>query len=64
MIIAITCIIAIVVIVFVLGVRPKDLREPEPVSPFAHLDERKAAIYENLLAKYQEQIDQDTKNLD
>src|SRR5437667_1269060 len=48
MIIAITCAIAIVVIVFVLGVRPKDLPEPEPVSPFAHLDERKAAIYENL----------------
>ena len=48
MIIAITCVIAIVVIVFVLGVRPKDLPEPEPVSPFAHLDERKAAIYENL----------------
>jgi hypothetical protein len=47
-IIAITCVIAIVVIVFVLGVRPKDLPEPEPVSPFAHLDERKAAIYENL----------------
>ena len=48
MIIAITCVIAIVVIVFVLGVRPQDLPEPEPVSPFAHLDERKAAIYENL----------------
>ena len=48
MIIAITSVIAIVVIVFVLGVRPKDLPEPEPVSPFAHLDERKAAIYENL----------------
>ena len=48
MIIAITCVIAIVVIVFVLGVRPKDLPEPEPVSPFVHLDERKAAIYENL----------------
>ena len=48
MIIAITCVIAIVVLVFVLGVRPKDLPEPEPVSPFAHLDERKAAIYENL----------------
>jgi len=47
-IIAITCVIAIVVIVFVLGVRPKDLPEPEPVSPFAHLDELKAAIYENL----------------
>ena len=28
--------------------RPKDLPEPEPVSPFRHLDERKAAIYENL----------------
>ena len=48
MIIAITCIIAIVVLVFVLGVRPKDLPVPEPVSPFLHLDERKAAIYENL----------------
>jgi hypothetical protein len=29
-------------------VRPEDLPETEPVSPFAHLDERKAAIYENL----------------
>jgi hypothetical protein len=48
MIIAITCLVAIVVIAFVLGVRPKDLPVPEPESPFAHLDERKAAIYENL----------------
>jgi hypothetical protein len=48
LIIAITCIIAIAVIVFILGVRPKDLPEPEPESPFHHLDERKAAIYENL----------------
>ena len=48
MIIALTCIVAIAVIAFVLGVRPKDLPAPEPVSPFAHLDERKAAIYENL----------------
>ena len=48
MIIVITCVVAIVVIAFILGVRPKDLPEPEPVSPFAHLDERKAAIYENL----------------
>jgi hypothetical protein len=47
-IIAITCVIAIVVLIFVLGVRPKDLPEPVPVSPFLHLDERKAAIYENL----------------
>jgi len=36
------------VIAFILGVRPKDIPEPEPVSPFQHLDERKAAIYENL----------------
>src|SRR3954470_13333505 len=48
MIIAVTCIVAIAVIIFILGVRPKDLPEPEPVSPFQHLDERKAAIYENL----------------
>jgi hypothetical protein len=47
-IIAITCFIAIAVIAFILGVRPKDIPEPEPVSPFQHLDERKAAIYENL----------------
>jgi len=47
-IIAIACAIAIAAIVYVLGVRPKDLPEPEPVSPFLHLDERKAAIYENL----------------
>ncbi len=48
MIIVITCIVAIAVIAFILGVRPKDLPAPEPVSPFQHLDERKAAIYENL----------------
>jgi hypothetical protein len=48
MIIPITCAVAIVVIVFVLGVRPKDIPPPEPVLPFLHLDERKASIYENL----------------
>jgi len=47
-IIAITCVIAVAVIAFVLGVRRKDLPVPEPESPFQHLDERKAAIYENL----------------
>jgi hypothetical protein len=47
-IIVLTSVLAILVIVFVLGVRPKDLPVPEPVSPFIHLDERKAAIYENL----------------
>ena len=48
MIIAVACLIAIAVIAFILGVRPKDLPAPEPESPFQHLDERKAAIYENL----------------
>jgi rRNA maturation endonuclease Nob1 len=47
-VIALTCFVALAVIVFVLGVRQKDLPVPEPVSPFRHLDERKAAIYENL----------------
>jgi len=47
-VIVLTCVIAIVVIAFILGVRPKDLPVPEPESPFQHLDERKAAIYENL----------------
>jgi hypothetical protein len=47
-VIVISCVFAIVVIAFVLGVRPKDLPAPEPASPFAHLDERKASIYENL----------------
>ena len=48
MIIVLACALAIAVIAFILGVRPKDLPAPQPVSPFAHLDERKAAIYENL----------------
>ena len=48
MIIAVTCLVAIAVIAFIFTVRSKDLPEPEPVSPFAHLDDRKAAIYENL----------------
>ena len=48
MIIVVTCLVAIAVIAFVLGVRPKDLPAAEPESPFRHLDERKAAIYDNL----------------
>src|SRR5215469_5653702 len=47
-IIVIAGLLSIGVIVFILGVRPKDIPAPEPVSPFQHLDERKAAIYENL----------------
>jgi hypothetical protein len=33
---------------FTLFVRAKDIPQPEPVSPVKHLDDRKAAIYENL----------------
>jgi len=47
-IIALTCLIAIAVIAFVLMVRPQDLPDETPPSPFRHLDERKASIYENL----------------
>jgi hypothetical protein len=48
LIIALTCLLAVVVLAFVLRVRPQDLPPAEKTSPFAHLDERKAAIYENL----------------
>ena len=48
MMIAIACILTAGVMLYILGVRPKDLPAPQPVSPFQHLDERKAAIYENL----------------
>ena len=48
MIIFAASLLTIGVLVFILSVRAKDLPEPEPVSPFEHLDERKAAIYENL----------------
>jgi hypothetical protein len=48
MTIALACLITVGVLAFILSVRAKDLPHPEPVSPFQHLDERKAAIYENL----------------
>ena len=48
MIIAIAAGIAILVMAFLLIVRPQDLHKAEAVSPFAHLDERKAAIYDSL----------------
>jgi hypothetical protein len=48
MVIALASALAILVMAFLLFVRPQDLHKPEPVSPFAHLDERKASIYENL----------------
>ena len=46
--IGITSLLAIVVIAFVLRVRPQDLPPVEKPSPFTHLDERKAAIYDGL----------------
>ena len=33
---------------FLLFIRAKDIPQPAPESPFKHLEERKAAIYENL----------------
>ena len=48
MTIALAALLAIAVLGFILTVRTQDLPVPEPVSPFAHLDERKAAIYESL----------------
>jgi hypothetical protein len=48
MIIILASLLTIGVLVFILSVRTRDLPEPAPVSPFEHLDERKAAIYENL----------------
>src|SRR5437763_6158037 len=48
MIIILASLLTIGVLVFILSVRAKDLPEPAAVSPFDHLDERKAAIYENL----------------
>jgi UDP-N-acetylenolpyruvoylglucosamine reductase len=46
-----TSAVAVVVaatVLFTLFVRAKDVPPPEPVSPTRHLEERKAAIYENL----------------
>jgi hypothetical protein len=48
MIIILASLLTIGVLVFILSVRDKDLPEAAPVSPFDHLDERKAAIYDNL----------------
>jgi DNA-directed RNA polymerase subunit M/transcription elongation factor TFIIS len=48
MIIVTAIVLILGVLAFTLAVRAKDLPEPEPVSPFKHLDERKDAIYENL----------------
>lgn len=48
MVLTVAVLIAIGTIVFTLFVRRQDLPEPAPVSPTAHLEERKAQIYDNL----------------
>jgi uncharacterized membrane protein YhaH (DUF805 family) len=40
--------LAILVVAFTLGVHARALPPPEPVSPFRHLEQRRAVIYENL----------------
>ena len=35
-------------VLFTFSIRAKDMPAPEPVSPTRHLEERRAAIYENL----------------
>src|SRR5689334_16691961 len=48
MFLAVSVIVVCLVLFFLLRIRPSDLPEPLPVSPFQHLDARKAAIYEGL----------------
>ncbi len=48
MIIVLAVALTIGILVFTLFIRVQDVPEPAPVSPFQHLEERKAAIYENL----------------
>lgn len=48
MTLSIAVVLAIGTIIFTLFVRGKDLPEAAPVSPTAHLEDRKSQIYENL----------------
>lgn len=48
MIIIFAALLIAVAVALVVLVRPKDLPAPIEVSPFQHLDDRKAAIYESL----------------
>ena len=48
MIFAAAAVLIIAVLLFILVIRKKDLPLPEPVSPTAHLEEKKKTIYENL----------------
>jgi hypothetical protein len=48
MTILLTVLVTVAVLVFTLRIRESDLPEPLPVSPVQYLEDRKAAIYENL----------------
>ena len=48
MTIALAIALTVGILVFVLFIRGKDVPEPVPVSPWQHLEDRKAAIYDNL----------------
>ncbi len=48
MIVVFGVLLIVAALVYTLGVRARDLPEPEPVSPTRHLEDRKARIYEGL----------------
>ena len=48
MIIVLAAALIVGVLVFTLFIRAQDVPDPLPVSPLQHLEDRKAAIYENL----------------
>lgn len=48
MLLAAAILLIAVTVLFTFSIRDKDLPVPEPLSPTRHLDERRAAIYENL----------------
>jgi hypothetical protein len=48
MVLTVAVLVAIGAMLFTLLIRPQDVPEAPPVSPTAHLEERKVQIYENL----------------
>ena len=48
MLLAAAVLLIAVTVMFTFSIRDKDMPAPEPLSPTRHLDERRAAIYENL----------------
>ncbi len=48
MLLAAAVLLIALTVLFTFSIRDKDMPAPEPLSPTRHLDERRAAIYENL----------------